>query len=432
MRTLPAIPALLLLLAAAPSTRPTASVSDRVGQVAERFRFDPATGGYSDLFAPSFLDAVPPEKVTGLFRSMFTHAGRCVGVVPEGAITPTAGKFRFTFEKGLSAVVTASVEADAPHRLDGLWIGPFEPTAHDFPALIDQLRHLPGTTSLYAAALADDGTLTPVASYNDDKPLAIGSAFKLYVLAELARQINAGLRHWDDVCRLDPARRSLPSGVLQGWPAGSAITVQTLATLMISQSDNTAADELLLSLGRSNVEAVLPLAGHAEPQLDQPFLTTGELFRIKGTPSLATQFASADPAARRALLAGPVAAIPIEDVKPYATPRHVGDVEWLATTADLCRAMAYLRDQSTDPRHAAPARSILSVNPGLPVDKTDWPYVGYKGGSEPGVLNLTFLLRSHSGRWFVTSVGWNNPDVNLNENQLIGGASTAIALLGKP
>ncbi len=36
----------------------------------------------------------------------------------------------------------------------------------------------------------------------------------------------------------------------------------------------------------------------------------------------------------------------------------------------------------------------LAVNPGMPVDKARWPYVGFKGGSEPGVLQLTWLLRA--------------------------------------
>jgi beta-lactamase class A len=417
--------------ATAAATQAAATAADRVGQVARRFGPDPAGGGYDGLFAPSFLAAVPPEQLTTLFRQMYGQAGRCTGVAPEGAVSAAGGKFRLTFEKGMTAVATVSVESGEPHRIDGLWLGPFEANVNDFPGLIDQLGKLPGTASLYAAGLGDKGDLTPLAAYNADRPLGIGSAFKLYVLAELAREVNDGHRHWEDVVRLEARRRSLPSGTLQNWPAGSPLTLQTLATLMISVSDNTAADELAGTLGRENIEAVLGPAGHAEPLLDEPFLTTGELFRIKADPALSDRFAHADTAGRRALLAGPVAAVDIGSVGPYAEPRHVADIEWLATTADLGRAMQYLRDQTEAGRPAAPARAVLAVNPGLRFDSQAWPYVGFKGGSEPGVLNLTFLLRSRSGRWFVLSTTWNDPAAALDETRLLGLTQAAVSLLSK-
>src|SRR5690606_39753601 len=43
---------------------------------------------------------------------------------------------------------------------------------------------------------------------------------------------------------------SLPTGILQEWPVGTPMTIQSLATLMISISDNTATDVLLRVAGR--------------------------------------------------------------------------------------------------------------------------------------------------------------------------------------
>ncbi len=37
-------------------------------------------------------------------------------------------------------------------------------------------------------------------------------------------------------------------------------------------------------------------------------------------------------------------------------------------------------------------RGVLGINRGLQWPDDKWAYVGYKGGSEPGVLNLTLLL----------------------------------------
>ena len=42
--------------------------------------------------------------------------------------------------------------------------------------------------------------------------------------------------------------------------------------------------------------------------------------------------------------------------------------------------------------------AILAINPGLaPAQRGGFAYVGYKGGSEPGVLNLTWLVRNRAG-----------------------------------
>jgi hypothetical protein len=43
--------------------------------------------------------------------------------------------------------------------------------------------------------------------------------------------------------------------------------------------------------------------------------------------------------------------------------------------------------------------------------------VAYKGGSEPGVLNLTTWLLARDGRPFCVSATWNNPQARLDESQ---------------
>jgi hypothetical protein len=72
----------------------------------------------------------------------------------------------------------------------------------------------------------------------------------------------------------------------------------------------------------------------------------------------------------------------------------------------------------------APVGHALAINPGVPLDAATWPYVGYKGGSEPGVLTLNWLLQRADGRWFVVSLGWNDPAKAIDE-------ATAVALAGQ-
>ena len=56
---------------------------------------------------------------------------------------------------------------------------------------------------------------------------------------------------------LTEADRSLPSGTLQDAPIGSRYTLRDLAARMIRESDNTATDLLLRTVGRAGVEARL-------------------------------------------------------------------------------------------------------------------------------------------------------------------------------
>jgi hypothetical protein len=75
-------------------------------------------------------------------------------------------------------------------------------------------------------------------------------------------------------------------------------------------------------------------------------------------------------------------------------------------------------------------RAILAINPGLASPLTgSLDYVGYKGGSEPGVLNLTWLVRNRAGTWHVVTGSWNNPAAPVQEAQLIGLLSRAIQLV---
>jgi hypothetical protein len=56
------------------------------------------------------------------------------------------------------------------------------------------------------------------------------------------------------------------------------------------------------------------------------------------------------------------------------------------------------------------ARGILSVNPGIPNASADGriKYLGYKGGSEDGVLNLTQYVETSNGKAFAIAMTWNN------------------------
>jgi hypothetical protein len=77
----------------------------------------------------------------------------------------------------------------------------------------------------------------------------------------------------------------------------------------------------------------------------------------------------------------------------------------------------------------APIRRILAQNPGIAFDKKTWPYVAFKGGSEPGVLSLTWLLERSDGRSFVLSIVLNDSARAIDEAGAVNVAEGAVNLL---
>lgn len=113
----------------------------------------------------------------------------------------------------------------------------------------------------------------------------LGSVFKLYVLAELARQADAGA--------VDPAGhfpirdelKSLPTGEMQLLREGTLVEVRHAAEQMIAISDNTATDHLIDLLGRRSIEENLARYGNSAPERNLPFLCSREMFLLKGAGS---------------------------------------------------------------------------------------------------------------------------------------------------
>ncbi len=385
-------------------------------------------GGKADIaetFAPSLLAQLPAEKLVEITQQLKAQLGDPMAIESIAKRGETSATIRIAFTRAV-ATFDIAIEPGAPHRITSLLFKGSETIGDDMAKVVADLRALPGHASLAVARLDETGPTWLVREHGD-RATAIGSTFKLYILAELSRQIAAGTRHWDDVVTLD--RRSLPSGMLQNWPEGSPLTLHTLAGLMISISDNTATDTLLATLGRAQVEAMMVAAGNAHAAANRPLLSTYEMFALKGTTdeSLAESYIAGDEAARRALLpqiAG-VDRATIEAGRFGGNPRWIDSIEWFASPEDLVRVMDWLRrngDQTT--------RDILAINDGVAdQDAQKFAYVGYKGGSESGVLNTTYLLRDKTGRWYAVSASWNDPAAPLADGKMVLIASRAIRLV---
>ena len=433
MRFITILPALLAAAAAPAQQVPPAPVPQAVtgapspalaARAAELLPILNGGGTPAQTFAPAFLAAVPEAQVRALSAQLTGSLGNAVSVasvVPAGAAGQAIVTVRYdhgTVRFGLAVAPTPPAQVVGLRILGVLPDGAAETT---MPAVLAAFRALPGQVSV---ALADLGTGAPqlVQGIAPDRPLALGSAFKLVILAELVRAVEAGQRRWDDVVTLDGTER--PAGGFNQKPKGTQVTIRELARQMISVSDNSATDILLDKLGRERVEAMQATIGIADPARNRPFLSTMEAFKLKGVGggALGTRYLAATPAGRRALLAGEVARTPGSAIGPLfadGKPVRIGELEWFASPADLARIMDWLR-RHTESGPAAEARTILSINAGVGPDVAGrFAYVGYKGGSEPGVLNLTLLLRTKAGQWRVLTAGWNDPAAPVDEGRFV-------------
>jgi beta-lactamase class A len=379
----------------------------------------------AEAFTPSFLANVPEAQVRPVpqqFVSQYGAVRRLARIEPGSA---QSGAIVIDYERAIVRM-NLVVEAQPPYRASGLLLTGADMRGDTMEAVLGEIRALPGQASFAVARL---GGSAPVltAGVAPDRALAIGSAFKLWILAELSRQVRAGERRWSDVVPLD--RRSFAGGTLHAWPRGAPVTLHTLASLMISISDNSATDVLLHLLGRENVERMVARIGVEAAARNRPMLSTLELAAIKTGPTTALNlWLQADEAGRRRILANDYASLDgagIDTSRFAGAPLHIDSVEWFASAADLARTMDWLRANGDETAHA-----ILAINSGLaPHMRGDLAYLGYKGGSEPGVINLTWLVRNRAGAWFAVTGSWNNPAAPVDEGRFAGLMARAVQLL---
>jgi len=379
----------------------------------------------AEIFAAPFRAQVPDAQIRSVVQQFTAQYGAVQRLERVDVASPQTGTIHIRYERAIVHMQLA-VEPAAPHLISGLLLTGADMVGDTMEAVFGEVRALPGQVNFAVARLGGTAPVL-IASIEPDRVLATGSTFKLFILGELSRQVRAGQRRWSDVVAVD--RSSIGGGTVAGLPRGAPITLHTLASLMISVSDNSATDILLQVAGRENVERAMAAMGVRNAARNRPMLSTLELGLLKAAPANALAlWQQADEATRRQLLANDYAATDPSriDISLFAgNPVRIDTVEWFASAADLARVMDWLRLHSDES-----AKAILGISPGLPAQTArTLRYTGYKGGSEPGVANLTYLIQSSSGAWYAVSLGWNNPEAAVDANRLAGLAARAIQLL---
>ena len=401
------------------AVQPTGPVNDQLAWVLSALA-DPDTtlteAEITDHFSPAFLEAVEPALLTVTMAQLSATGQRFDRF--DGPPSEHAAVAVIESGEGRWSRLQINVDEEAPHLILGLLITPapqLDPAwtppeswariALDF----DELGH---PFSIHAAQL-DSGGCNTLFEHRGDEPFPVASAFKLFVLATLADAVAAGDMSWDDVIAIQDQLKSLPTGRLHNEAAGTELTLREYAELMISISDNTATDHLISHLGRERVHGMIEAVGHHDPSLMNPLYMTHELFALKllTAPDDVADFLELDRDARQAYL---------DELEFdfgtamfgagfWTTPRRP-ELEWFASGEDMCNVMHRLSQQASEPAGHA-LRQILAINPGLALEGDRFSWVGFKGGSEPGVFSGTWLFGTPDDAWYVLSItlaDWQN------------------------
>lgn len=385
-----------------------------------------------ERFAQLMLDEVSAADLSALFN----------GLRDQRTWVPTAVKefddsMIVTLHGTSGEPVDMSIAVDSVGKIQYLFFGPVaadRKAATSWDELESALQDSTADISM-AVTEVDGGGNTNVFSHNGDDVMPLGSIFKLYVLGAVATAVANGTLTWETPVTITDDIRSLPSGVLQDAANGTQVTVQQAAEKMISISDNTATDALFALVGRDAVEQQLTSMGNKNASLDLPFLNTRELFTLGwgSDPAVRTQWRDADEAGRRAMLAAlPTGDLGMDGSEITDSVWQYG-LDWFATSGDLVAAHTALQALA-DTDAGAPIRDILSLNPGTGMTiGEEWTYVGFKGGSAPGVLAGSWYVEGENGKHYVLSIQGSStsPDELNDALTFFGNVEDALAILAK-
>lgn len=320
----------------------------------------------ASLFSPQFLEQVPITQIQKIVDDLKVSLGALKN------LNVSNGSGTIDFEKGELPV---SISLNEQGQISTLWFS----APHFKTISLDEMvkglhENAIGKTSLLV--IIDN---KPVVVENDKTPMAVGSTFKLLVLKAYEDAIKKGELKRETIVSLKEKNRSLPTGVLQNLPAGTPVNLELLAQLMIQISDNTATDSLIEVLKKPRIETLSPR--------NSPLLTTRELFQLidPSNEKLRNKFKTGTKSARLEALAE-LDKLPLPSVSSIGKLATWQDAEWYMS------AHEFFNDTATTEIYTALNSSLNPLFKNL-----NWQKIGFKGGSEYGVINFSVIGKTQKG-----------------------------------
>lgn len=318
------------------------------------------------LFSAEFLEKVSIVQIQKIINDLKISLGTLK------SINISNGSGLIYFEK---AELPVSISLDQQGQISSLWFS----APHFKTVSLDEMvkglhENAIGKTSLLV--MVDN---KPIVIENDKTPMAVGSTFKLLVLKAYEEAIKKGELKRENIVYLKEENRSLPTGVIQTLPASTPVNLEILAQLMIQTSDNTATDSLIEVLKKPTIEALSPR--------NSPILTTKELFQLidPANEKLRNKYKNGTKSTRLEVLSE-LDQLPLPNVNNIGKSPTWQDIEWYMSANEICPLLENVQD--------APALNS-SLNPLF--KNLNWQKIGFKGGSEYGVINFSVIGKTQKG-----------------------------------
>ena len=305
---------------------------------------------------------------------------------------------------------------------------------------VDHYQTLAASNSIFVGRIDSAGHCQDVIERDADAARALGSIFKMWVLAGLAEQLDAGSIDPDDTISLVAAERAA-AGIINNEPLGTAFPLHDMAVLMMANSDNTSTDHLHELVGRNAIADRLSTMGLSQPEVLLPFLSISEQFHVftrfdlataqsyvDGTLAFREQFLS-----EQILPEGP--SYPIDF--PFFHDSLLTTGTWRASARDICRTLAALHMLPRDGAGFDVANRALGSQAAQPGIRNQWGRVWYKGGSLTSgatgnhVLTHAWLLQRNgeSRPWVVVALA-NDSNGGIEGAPIQSVTSRIIELIG--
>ncbi|WP_127718466.1 serine hydrolase [Halobacteriovorax sp. HLS] len=377
---------------------------------------------YEKHFDKSFIEEISLEKFQSVVDYIVTSYGSCNGLEinlldshSAQLITNHSKKLKFSIstssDSGLIVGLLFKGEIAPPIELN---------TKEELKSILEKSD---GINAMLFKKLGKSS----IFSFNEDIQLPLGSTFKLYILLALSEKIKNTSASWDDELEIKDEFKSLPSGDMQNIPSGQKRTLYQFARKMIEISDNTATDHLLAYLGKLEVEKLLRRLNISNPK-NFPFLSTMEMFRTRAFLSKVdvANYSKSSRSERLKILEGLKSKSHEELIKGITkwgdTPLYTNEIEWFSSAEEICTLYKSLKEQNS-----SEIEKILSYNTPF-IDKNKVEYAGYKGGSEPGVIYMAYLIERNK-EWECFIASRNNTEKAIDQASFFSLVEGSLKLL---
>lgn len=354
------------------------------------------------VFDKSFIQKIGEEKLIKTLKEVYKETGSIIKISTVSFLNEYHGEFFFHSERDYILPVSLAINSNG--KVIFFSFRPVFKQTKSTSDIVEKIKNLEyEKKGLIIKKLTQiEDTLY---SLNENDIFSISSAFSLYLIAWLAENE----KKWDKVIRVK--EKSLPYGTISKYPQNAPITIFSLAYHMITENDNTATDLLIDYITREKLEKYISqhILNYA---LNLPFLKTIEAAKIRSDLSIAQKYSTLSYTQKIEVI-NSLRKIDLKNLNSNS-PAFTNSVGWFATPSELCKILDYLRSLNNPF-----VNSILENNQPLDTKRGGYLWAGFKGGYEPGIITLNWLVQAKDNRYYCISITINDSKKDINKKEIL-------------